>query len=81
MYYLLSYKDLEKYDNEEIDLMMDSSYFIKESLSCEWRYIINLNENTLEIWKGYQTRKQLNNRYGYEKLNVFYPCKLLKKVR
>lgn len=72
---------LYKYDEyPEIDLMLDESWFIKDSLSCEWAYIINLDTEKLEIWEGWQEKPQENNRYGIEKDNGFYPCALVKEI-
>ena len=74
--------NLKKYDEfPEIDLMIDSQNFIKNSLFCEWGYIINLDDNTLEIWKGFQQKSQKNNRYGCEKWEGYYPSKNIKKIK
>lgn len=74
--------DLKKYDEfPEIDLMLDNRGFIKISLFCEWGYIINLDDNTLEIWKGFQKKPQKNNRYGNGKWEGYYPCKNIKKIK
>ncbi|MDU1912528.1 hypothetical protein [Fusobacterium sp.] len=72
---------LYKYDEyPEIDLMIDNHNFIKNSLFCEWAYIINLDTNKLEVWEGFQEKPQENNRYGIEKDNGFYPCALVKEI-
>jgi hypothetical protein len=36
--------------------MMDSSEFLADSLFCEWAYIINLDTEILEIYKGFQKK-------------------------
>lgn len=73
---------LEKYNEyPEIDLMIEYSDFIKNSLFCEWAYIINLDTNKLEIWKGGQKKPQKNNRYGTKKWESYYPCKLIKEIK
>ena len=38
---------------EGLRYMIDSSSFMKDSLLCEWAYVINLTTNRLEIYKGY----------------------------
>jgi hypothetical protein len=56
--------------------MSKDNDFIKDSLFCEFGYIINLDNNKLEFWKGFQKEPQKNNRYGAKQENGFYPCKL-----
>ena len=38
--------------------------FIKDSLYCEYAYIINLDTMKLEFYDGYQKEPQLSNRFG-----------------
>ena len=45
---------------------------------CEFAYLINLDNETLEYWVGYQKKPDAMNRYGTENPDKFYPCKLLK---
>lgn len=64
-------------DGKTINMIEDCS-FIKDSLFCEYAYIINLDNNTLEYWKGFQKVPQENNRYGTIPMdNGYYPCKLM----
>ena len=58
--------------------MIDSADFIKNSLFCEFAYIINLDDNVLEFWVGFQHKPDKTNRYGNVKLDGHYPCKMLK---
>ena len=53
--------------------------FIYDSLFCEYGYIINLDENTLEIYKGFQKAPHDCGRYSDRKPNQdgYYPCKLV----
>lgn len=61
-----------------LTFMVNNNDFIKSSLFCEWGYIVNLDNNTLEIWKGMQKRPTANNRYGQDKNgDSYYPCKLV----
>ena len=57
--------------------MMDDHEFILDSLYCEYGYIINLDDETLEFFKGFQGRADTNNRYGTDMLNGYYPCKII----
>ena len=72
---LSAYKDGLRY-------MLDSDYFIKDSLFCEYGYIVNLDNNTLEFWEGFQKKPQEGNRYGTEvkesidEKTKYYPCNL-----
>ena len=52
-------------NNEETTIFMtDSVLFIKDSLFCEYAYIINLDDEVLEFYEGYQKEAQKGNRYG-----------------
>lgn len=62
--------------------MTDGNYFIKDSLFCEYAYIINLDSESLEFWIGFQTEPCEGNRYGEEPYQEYlahgkeyYPCK------
>lgn len=57
--------------------MIDNHDFIKDSLFCEYAYIINLDTNCLEFWRGFQHEPDENNRYGTEEDSGYYPCKMV----
>ena len=60
--------------------MIDNSAFIKDSLFCEYAYIINLDTECLEFWVGFQKKPDENNRYGTESddnLGKYFPCKMV----
>ena len=59
--------------------MIDSADFIRNSLFCEFAYIINLDENVLEYWIGFQIKPDPKNRYGTEGYDKYFPCKMVKK--
>lgn len=57
--------------------MIDNQNFIKDSLFCEYAYIINLDEECLEFYIGFQKTPDEYNRYGTESNDGYYPCKLV----
>lgn len=61
--------------------MSDDSSFIKDSLFCEYVYIINLDDNVLEYYEGFQKQPQRGNRYGIESdEDGYFPCKLIMNI-
>lgn len=67
--------DLDAYKNG-LKYMIDNHDFIKNSLWCEYAYIINLDTNELEFWVGFQNKPDIYNRYGVERDGDYYPCKI-----
>jgi hypothetical protein len=63
---------------EGLRYMLEANDFIKDSLFCEYGYIINLDDNVLEFWYGWQEKPQEGNRYGTEVSKGYYPCRLVK---
>lgn len=51
--------------------------FIKNSLFCEYAYIINLDNMTLEFYNGFQKKPQIGNRFGSNLKDGYYPCRLV----
>ena len=68
--------DLDAYKNG-LKYMIDSCGFIKDSLWCEYAYIINLDTYKLEFWVGGQDKPDIYNRYGVERDGDYYPCKMM----
>lgn len=65
-------------DNNQQIFMEDGIDFIKDSLFCEYAYIINLDNETLEFYLGFQNQADPSNRYGKEPNDSgYYPCKLV----
>jgi hypothetical protein len=42
----------------------DAHHFPEDSLFCEWGYIINVDERTLECYRGFQTEKHDKGRFA-----------------
>lgn len=61
----------------KLTLLEDSGDFIKDSLFCEYAYILNLDTNKLEFWEGFQKEPHEGNRFGQEKSDGYYPCKMV----
>lgn len=60
--------------------MIDNHKFMQDSLFCEWAYIINLTENTLEVYRGFNKRKNKQaKRYAVDKPDDmgYYAVKML----
>lgn len=78
---LQSIEDLQRaIDNNQRIFMSNDSEFIKNSLFCEYAYIINLDDNVIETYVGFQEKPDKNNRYGNELTHGFYPCKCVSKI-
>ena len=55
--------------------------FLKDSLYCEYAYIINLDTMELEAYVGYQKEKHNRGRYGrMRKTNGYYPVALISTI-
>jgi hypothetical protein len=55
--------ELEPYRDDDLRYMIDSQEFIKDSLFCEYAYIINLDDNSLELYKGFNKEMDYNRYY------------------
>lgn len=64
----------------EFPYMIDDHEFIKESLFCEYAYIINLDTNMLEYYIGFQSYPTIDNRYGCVQSDGYYPCRLRSEI-
>lgn len=60
--------------------MIDNAEFLKNSLFCEWAYIINLDDNTFEIYRGLQKKPQKNRYYTEEDISGYYNVALVAKI-
>lgn len=66
----------------ERGIMTKDNEFIKDSLFCEWAYILNVDEKTFEIYMGFQRSPSTNGRYKDLPANKegYYPCKLIHTI-
>jgi hypothetical protein len=54
----------ELYETLKAGVLIDSSGFMHDSLFCEYAYILNLDDGTLEFYKGFQKRAHGMGRYA-----------------
>lgn len=60
---------------------IDDASFIKDSLFCEYAYIIDLDNGKLEFYVGFQEKPTKGNRYGTTPDgDGYYPCKCKKRI-
>lgn len=45
-------------------VMIDNHRFLADSLFCEYAYIVNLDEATFEVYRGFQSHKHDKGRYA-----------------
>ncbi len=55
--------DLRHY-HKGIEHMIDSHEFLTDSLFCEWAYIINLDEQQFEVYRGFNKNPNAPGRYA-----------------
>jgi len=46
-----------------VDHMIDSTDFLRDSLFCEWAYIVNLDTGEVECHRGFNTNPEASGRY------------------
>ena len=59
--------------------MTDDKEFIKESLLCEWVYIINLDDCVLEAYSGWKSEPQKNRYYTQKHEFGYFNCGILER--
>jgi len=71
---------LEPYLNGKVKLMIDNESFLKDSLFCEYAYIVNLDKEVFEVWVGFKKEPQ-ENRYKHTKEEIQEEIDWWKKER
>lgn len=64
-----------------IQKLINQEDFVKDSLFCEWAYVIDLDKNTFEVYKGFNKSPLNKNERFYSKepdSGGYYPVELLK---
>jgi hypothetical protein len=66
-------------------VMIDSHNFMSDSLFCEYAYIVNCDENKLEIYQGFQHNSHNKGRYATLPIkeystDTYFPVALVKEL-
>lgn len=75
------------YESTNVVKLCNSIEFATNSLFCEWAYLINIDDNTLEVYKGFNKEKlPENDRFKYLEKNMkdtysYYPIKKIKTYK
>jgi len=79
-YCLLHKTHGDLYATLECGYIVDHLSFLTDSLFCEWAYIVNLDERTLEVYSGFQREGHAKGRFAATKPNDggYYPVGLVK---
>ena len=69
---------IEEVYNGNLEHYPCDNNFIKDSLFCEYAYIINLDTMKLEFYDGFQKKSQKDNIFGDDpNEDGYYPCRLM----
>jgi hypothetical protein len=65
----------------ERGIMTEHNDFIKDSLFCEWAYILNVDDKTFEIYRGFQSSPPKAGRYkDFPVDGGYYACDLIHTI-
>lgn len=63
---------------EGLEYMIDGKDFLEDSLFCEWAFLINLDDNVLEVYEGFNQDPEEQGRYRCENSrNGYFAVKLV----
>ena len=59
-------RETQGYPDRTLDagVMIDSHEFLRDSLFCEWAYIVNLDDGLFEVYRGFQREPHDKGRYA-----------------
>lgn len=57
-------EDFSLYTNGKLGYMIDNKDFVSDSLFCEYAYIINIDDQTLEVYQGFNHDPKAPGRYA-----------------
>lgn len=61
----------------ESGIILNQPEFATDSLFCEWAYLINVDDWTLEVFEGFQSEPHDLGRFAGPVDNCYYPVKLV----
>ena len=65
-------------DTLVVGYMIDGNNFAMDSLFCEWGYLVNLDDNILEVYSGFQKSPHTKGRFAeLERDGEYYPIALI----
>lgn len=70
--------------NIEAGVMLDTNDFARDSLFCEWGYLVNLDTKMLEVYRGFQKTSHADGRfadpdYTPDEEFRYYPIRLVEE--
>ncbi len=74
--------DLSPY-HKDLEHMIDSQEFLADSLFCEWAYIINLDSENIEVYRGFNKDPKESGRYAglqIDRSGGYYGVKLISQI-
>ena len=76
---------LEEIYKGDLDIMIDGLEFLKDSLFCEYAYIINLDTNCVELYRGFNEKPQEDNPLPFKQTtrredDSYYPVRYVGAV-
>jgi hypothetical protein len=65
-------------ENNTKFLLQDNTDFMHDSLMCEWAYVVNIDTNELEIYKGFRQSKPIGRFRDIEPQGKYYAVSLVR---